>query len=62
LFHTESPVPRRKKKAHELTNDEVLKRVFRKPVLRRLKELLLEWETKKPRKSNKRKPRKHNDV
>ncbi len=41
-------MPRRKKKAHEQTTDEALKRLFPKPVVRKLKELA---EAEKPAKT-----------
>ena len=49
-------MPRRKKKAHEQTTDEVLHRVFGKRVQKKLRELLLELDSQKPRKQKKRKP------
>ena len=41
-------MPKRKKKAIELTDDEVLKRVFPKPVIKHLKEAV---EAPKPKKT-----------
>ncbi len=43
-------MPRRKKKAHELTNDEIMRRVFPKEVVRAAKE-----EVEKARKSGEKK-------
>ena len=41
-------MPKRKKKAHELTTDEALKRLFPRPLVRKLKELA---SAEKPRKT-----------
>jgi len=49
-------MPRRKKKAHELTNSEAHKRVFHKLVLKKLQEFALEADSKSTRKPVKRKP------
>jgi hypothetical protein len=52
-------VPKRKKKAHEQTTDEALKRIFRKPFLKRLKEMLAEIDSEK--RGGKRDRRNRND-
>jgi hypothetical protein len=49
-------MPRRKKKAHELTNEEALQRVFGKHGFRRLEEMVREIGSKKTHKKKKRKP------
>jgi hypothetical protein len=48
-------MPKAKKKATELTDDEVLKRLFPKPVIQELKRLAAESNVKKPTKSQPRK-------
>lgn len=40
-------MPKRKKKAHELTTDETLKRLFPRPVVKHLKEIATSDKTKK---------------
>ncbi len=40
-------MPKRKKKAHELTNDEAVKRLFPKPVVKHLKDIVTADKPKK---------------
>jgi hypothetical protein len=49
-------VPRAKKKASEMTDKELVRALFPKPVRKRLKEIVLELNREKPKERKRRKP------